>query len=170
MPDTAKQGKTCKVELVMNKLKKTCATGLFFLMGGLILLLGANILLRYCFDSPIAWSNTISRYIYIIIVLVGSAIAYIEEGHARVDVLYNRVGSTVKKLFDFSHYIIIMGLCIIFMVVGTQHAISMWSVHPPIISWLPIGSIYLSIPLFAFLTFLYLLKSMISLFSTRSTS
>jgi len=168
MPETEKKGGGDWVAIAMNKVSSTCGITLLILMCGLILLLGINIFLRYIFDSPIAWSNTISRYIYIIIALVGSAIAYTQQGHARIDILYDRVGPNTKKLFDFCHYLIMMVLCIIFMVVGTQHALSMWPVHPPIIPWLPIGSIYLSIPIFSFLIFLYLLKKMISLFSARS--
>lgn len=168
MPDTEKCGLRGWVEGVMNKVSSTCGITLMVLMCAMILLLGVNIFLRYCFDSPIAWSNTISRYIYIIIALLGSAIAYTQQGHARIDILYNRVGPNTKKVFDFFHCVIMIALCIIFMVVGSQHAIIMWPVHPPIIPWLPIGSIYLSIPIFSFLIFLYLLKKMISLFSTRS--
>jgi TRAP-type C4-dicarboxylate transport system permease small subunit len=168
MPEAEKKGIGYWVSTVMNKLSSACGVTLLVLMCGMILLLGINIFLRYVFDSPIAWSNTISRYIYIIIALVGSAIAYTQQGHARIDVLYDRVGPKTKKVFDFCHYVIMMIMCAIFMVVGTQHAIKMWPVHPPIIPWLPIGSIYLAIPIFSFLIFLYLLKKMISLFSARS--
>jgi TRAP-type C4-dicarboxylate transport system permease small subunit len=168
MPEIEKKGLGYWVATIMNKVRSTCGVTLLILMCGLILLLGVNIFLRYIFDSPIAWSNTISRYIYIIIALVGSAIAYTEQGHARIDVLYDKVGPKTKKAFDFTHYTIMMILCVIFMVAGSQHVMSMWPVHPPIIPWLPIGSIYLAIPIFSFLIFLYLLKKMISLFSPRS--
>ena len=168
MPETEKKGLGAWVASAMNNVSKTCGITLLILMCGLILLLGVNIFLRYVFDSPIAWSNTISRYIYIIIALVGSAIAYTQQGHARIDVLYDRVGPKTKKAFDFTHYVIMMILCVIFIFAGSQHAMTMWPVHPPIIPWLPIGSIYLAIPIFSFLIFLYLLKKMISLFSARS--
>ena len=168
--ETVKSKSIDWIDSIMNGVKSVSGSFLFLLMIGLIGLLGTNIVLRYWFDSPISWSNTISRYIYIVIVLVGSAIAYIDDGHARVDVIYDRVGPKTRKLFDLVHCVIIMGLCIVFMIIGTKHAISMWSVHPPIISWFPVGSVYLSIPLFAFLVFLYLLKKLISLFNTRSIS
>ncbi|MGX9419208.1 TRAP transporter small permease [Vibrio sp. WJH972] len=168
--DTGKYDIGRWVDVIMNRVKSASGSVLFLLMVGLIALLGTNIVLRYWFDSPISWSNTISRYIYIVIVLVGSAIAYIDDGHARVDILYDRVSPKARKVFDFIHCLIMIALCLIFMVIGTEHAISMWSVHPPIISWFPIGSVYLSIPLFAFLIFLYLLRKLISLFSPRSIS
>ncbi|MGJ8581717.1 MAG: TRAP transporter small permease [Psychromonas sp.] len=168
MPETEAKGIGGWVATIMKKISNTCGVTLLILMCGLILLLGINIFLRYFFDAPIAWSNTISRYIYIIIALVGSAIAYTQQGHARIDILYDRVGPKTKKLFDFCHYVIMMTLCVIFMVVGIQHVLTMWPVHPPIIPWLPIGSIYLAIPVFSFLIFIYLLKKMITLISTRS--
>lgn len=170
MPDIEKEMLSGKIENAMNKISRLCSVTLLVLMCGLILLLGLNIFLRYSFDSPIAWSNTISRYIYIIIALIGSAIAYTQNGHARIDILYDRVGPTTKKVFDFLHYIVMMTLCVIFIVVGSQHVATMWPVHPPIISWLPIGSIYLAIPIFSFLIFLYLLAKMIAIFSKRKAS
>jgi len=170
MPEAKSKGLGEQVESVMNKISNICGITLLVLMCGLILLLGANIFLRYSFDSPIAWSNTLSRYIYIIIALIGSAIAYTQNSHARIDVLYQRVGPTTKKVFDVLHYVVMMVLCVIFMVVGGQHTATMWPVHPPIIPWLPIGSIYLAIPIFSFLIFLYLLTKLILIFSKRSAS
>jgi len=170
MPEKDSKGIAQQLENVMNKVSSVCGITLLVLMCGLILLLGVNIFLRYSFDSPIAWSNTLSRYIYIIIALVGSAIAYTQNSHARIDVLYQRVGPTTKKIFDALHYVIMMVLCVIFMVVGGQHTATMWPVHPPIIPWLPIGSIYLAIPIFSFLIFLYLLTKLMLLFSKRSAS
>ncbi len=163
MPHPARHLLAQRVNTLMNQLKTASSFMLFVMMAGLILLLGTNILLRYCFDSPIAWSNTISRYAYIFIVLVGSGVAYIEEGHARIDLLYDRVGPGLKRIFDLLHCLIMMAVCLGFIIMGFKHALSMWSVHAPIIPWFPVGAVYLSIPLFAVLIFLYLLKKLLSL-------
>ncbi|WED22568.1 TRAP transporter small permease [Vibrio sp. JC009] len=164
MSTTPKFAVITSIDKAMNRLQTVCGNTIFLLLGGLIVLLGANILLRYSFNAPIAWSNTVSRYAYIYIVLIGSAIAYLKDGHARVDFFYDKASPRVKKLFDFIHCLIMMSVCVIFIVMGSQHAISMWAVHAPIIPWLPVGLVYLSIPLFALLVFLYLLKKLISLF------
>jgi len=170
MPNIKEAVSDNKIELITNKMNNLCGRILLVSMCFLIILLGVNIFLRYLFDSPIAWSNTISRYIYIIIALVGSAIAYTQQGHARIDILYNRVGPTTRKVFDLIHCVIMMALCIIFFVVGGEHVATMWPVNPPIIPWLPVGSIYLAIPVFSLLIFFYLLSKIISIFNKRSVS
>lgn len=147
----------------MDKLKNAGNLLLFVLMVGLILVLGTNIVLRYFFDSPLAWSNTVSRYAYIFIVLVGSGIAYIEGGHAQIDLIYNRVHDRVKFIFNLSHYIIMIGVCLILIVMGLKHSILMWPVHAPIIPWFSVGIVYLSIPFCALLILLFLIKKILEL-------
>ncbi|MEX1326703.1 MAG: TRAP transporter small permease subunit, partial [Desulfobacterales bacterium] len=46
------------------------------LLIGLTLLLGASIAMRYFMGQPIPWANAVARYVYIYIVLIGSAISY----------------------------------------------------------------------------------------------
>jgi len=147
----------------MDKLKIACNLFVFILMIGLISVLGVNIVLRYFFDSPIAWSNTASRYAYIFIVLVGSGIAYIEGSHAQIDLVYDKVPAKVKFFFNLSHYIIMTGVCLLLIVKGVAHSISMWGVHAPIIPWFSVGIVYLSIPLCALLILFLLIKKILEL-------
>ena len=147
----------------MNRLKIASDLLVFILMIGLTFVLGVNIVLRYFFNNPIAWSNTASRYAYIFIVLVGSGISYIEESHAQIDLIYERASRNLRFIFDLSHYIIMSGVCLLFIVKGMMHAISMWGVHTPIIPWFSVGIVYLSIPLCALLILLFLLKKMVEL-------
>ncbi len=147
----------------MDKLKIASNYFLFVLMVGLILVLGVNIVLRYFFDNPIVWSNTAARYAYIFIVLVGSGVSYIEGGHAQIDFIYDRAHKRLKFIFDLFHCIIMIGICLILIVIGLKHSISMWPVHPPIIPWFSVGIVYLSIPLCAFLILLFLIKKILEL-------
>lgn len=160
---TTKETIAAIVGSVMEKLKNTSNLFLFVLMAGLILVLGANIVSRYFFNSPIAWSNTASRYAYIFIVLVGSGIAYIEGGHAQIDFVYEKAPARLKFIFDLLHCIIMTGVCILFIIMGLKHSISMWPVHAPIIPWFSVGIIYLSIPICALLILFFLIKKMLEL-------
>ncbi|MDA3791572.1 MAG: TRAP transporter small permease subunit [Desulfobacula sp.] len=147
----------------MDKLKSASNFFLFVLMVGLILILGVNIVLRYLFDNPIAWSNTASRYAYIFIVLVGSGVSYIEGGHAQIDFIYDRAHTRLKFIFDLFHCIIMIGVSLVLIVMGLKHSISMWPVHTPIIPWFSVGIVYLSIPLCALLILLCLIKKALEL-------
>lgn len=128
------------------------------LLVGMGLLLGMNIILRYFFQHPIPWANILGRYAYIHIVLFGTAISYIEGGHAQIDVVYQRVSGRTRLIFDVIHYLVMLFLCLVLTVVGFRHVVSAWHVHPPIMAAIPMGAVYLAVPLFAVVTILYLFQ------------
>ncbi len=141
----------------------TASTNLFLLivMVGLSLILGANIALRYLFGEPIRWSNVVSRYAYIYIVLLGTAISYIEGSHAMIDFVYDAVPRKGKAIFDFLHYIIMIFLCILLIVIGMKHVINMWHVNSPVLTSFPMGIVYLSVPICAVIMLVFLVKKII---------
>lgn len=160
---TIRQTASRVVGSIMDKIKKASSNFLFVLMAGLICVLGANIVLRYFFHNPIAWSNTASRYAYIFIVLVGSGIAYIEGRHAQIDIIYEKAHPWVKLVFDIAHCTIMIGLCFVLIFEGMKHSLSMMPVHAPIIPWFSVGIVYLSIPLCGLLILLFLIKKALEL-------
>jgi TRAP-type C4-dicarboxylate transport system permease small subunit len=133
------------------------------LLIGLTLLLGASIAMRYFMGQPISWANAVARYVYIYIVLIGSAISYLLAGHATIESAYNIMPKGVKLIFDLAHYLIVMGLSLILIVKGTKYAIGMWGVHSPVLAFFSMGFVYLSVPISFIIIFLYLLRKTIGL-------
>lgn len=130
---------------------------------GMGLVLGVSIVLRFFFDQPVAWSNTITRYAYIHIVLLGAAVSYIEGSHAQIDVIYQRVPAKVKIVFDFVHYGAMLFLCLVLTVMGAKHVATMWHVHSPILIGFPLGAVYLAVPLCAVVMMIYIFQLMAGL-------
>jgi TRAP-type C4-dicarboxylate transport system permease small subunit len=145
-----------KIETVSNAFMVT-------LLIGLTLLLGASIAMRYFVGQPISWANAVARYVYIYIVLIGSAISYLLAGHATIESAYSIMPKGVKFIFDLAHYLIVMGLSVILVVKGTKYAIGMWGVHSPVLSFFSMGIVYLSVPISFIIIFLYLLRKTIGL-------
>jgi TRAP-type C4-dicarboxylate transport system permease small subunit len=136
---------------------------LFVIMLGMGLVLGANIVLRYVFESPIAWSNVVTRYAYIYIVLLGTAVSYIEGSHAQIDFVYESVSKRTRAFFDLFHYLAMLFMCGLLIVYGIKHVATMWPVHSPAVSFLSMGVVYLSVPLSAALMVIFLLKKILEL-------
>jgi TRAP-type C4-dicarboxylate transport system permease small subunit len=151
------------VKTIVDYLKKASDVSLFIIMTGMGLVLGANIALRYLFNQPLNWSNTISRYAYIYIVLLGTAVSYIEGQHASIDFVYDAAPKRLKIWFNFCHYLVMMFLCAVLIIVGTQHSIAMWHVSAPILPWLPVGIVYLSVPVCASVMLVFLIQKMFEL-------
>jgi TRAP-type C4-dicarboxylate transport system permease small subunit len=161
--DKTKRLSGATFDLILEKIKTISNTFLTILLIGLTLLLGASIAMRYLLGQPISWSNAVARYIYIYIVLIGSAISYMLEGHAVIESFYNIMPRGVKMVFDLAHYLIVMGLSLILIVRGTKYAIGMWGVHSPVLTFFPMGIVYLAVPICFVIIFLYLLRKTIGL-------
>lgn len=151
------------LDALLNKIISGINGALFLILLAMGLVLGTNIILRYLFESPISWSNVITRYAYIYIVLLGTAISYIEGGHAQIDFVYNSVSKRKKAFFDLLHYLTMMFLCIILIVFGMKHVMTMWPVHSPVVNALSMGVVYLSVPISAAVMAIFLIKKILEL-------
>jgi len=148
-------------DLILEKIKTVSNVFLTILLVGLTLLMGASITMRYFWDQPISWSNAIARYLYIYIVLIGSAVSYMLDGHATIESFYYKMPESIKKLFDLIHYIVVMGLSGLLIVNGTKYAIGMWGINSPVLMNFSMGIVYLAVPIGFLIIFLYLLKKII---------
>jgi TRAP-type C4-dicarboxylate transport system permease small subunit len=153
-------------DLILEKITNLSNLLMIVLLVGLTLLLGASIGMRYFLCQPISWANAVSRYAYIYIVLIGSAISYLLEGHATIESFYNLMPRRIKMLFDWAHCLIVMGLSVILVVKGFRYAISMWGVHSPVMPFFSIGIVYLSVPISFLIIFLYMLRKSLGLADT----
>ena len=147
----------------LEKIKATSNIILIILLLGLTLLLGISIAMRFFLGQPISWSNAVARYIYIYIVMIGTAISYMLDGHASIESFHNIMPSKIRLTFDLAHYIIMMSLSAILVVKGIKYAVSMWGVHSPVLSFFSMGIIYLAVPICFSIIFLYLLRKLIRL-------
>ncbi len=150
-------------DLILEKIKTLSNLLLIILLIGLTLLLGASIAMRFFLGQPISWANAIARYVYIYIVLIGSAVSYLLEGHAAIESFYNLMPRHIKMAFDLAHYLIVMGLSVILVAKGSKHVMSMWRVNSPVLSHFSMGIVYLSVPICFFIIFLYMLRKTIGL-------
>lgn len=156
------------LENVVQLAKKIANAYMLLLFIGMGLILGLNIVLRYAFHAPISWSSVVSRYAYIHIVLLGTAVSYLEGGHAQIDMIYERVSAKTRVIFDLLHYGVMLFLCAILTVYGYEHVVSMWQVHPPIIPWLSMGVVYLVVPAFAIIMVLYIFQQLAAMKRRKS--
>ncbi|MCP3887739.1 MAG: TRAP transporter small permease [Desulfobulbaceae bacterium] len=150
-------------EKVVRVTKSISCFYISVLLIGMGLILAASIILRFFFDQPIAWSNTITRYAYIHIVLLGAAVSYIEGSHAQIEVFYERASDRLKLVFDLVHYSAMLFLCLVLTVMGAKHVVSMWHVHSPILVHFPIGVVYLAVPLCAVIMMIFIFQQLIRL-------
>ena len=54
-----------------------------------VLIVFIQIIMRYFFNTSLAWSEELSRYIFIWQVWLGSSIAFVDDQHIRVDLIFS---------------------------------------------------------------------------------
>jgi len=145
-----------------NAIEKVFNVIIFVELAGTMLVLGANVATRYLFNYSIVWSNNLSRYAYIFIVLLGTAVSYKLGLHAVISVAHNAVPKPVKKIFDIVHYAVMIFLSVILIVPGIQHVINMWPVNDPMLNF-SVGIIYIGVPLSALAILLFVVSQLVGL-------
>lgn len=152
---------------ILTNIYKICEIIMGLFQSCLILLIGLSLLLMNTIGQPIGWSNAVGRYIYIYIVLIGSAVAYVKGEHPTINFLYERMGNRLRTIFDLINYFIVMAFSVLMIIFGLKHSIKMWPIMSPVISFFSMGIVYLSVPLSFSIIFIYLLKTTIKLINDR---
>lgn len=77
----------CKIE--------RCASLVLFVI--IMLVMTAQVIMRYCFNDPITWSEEFCRYCYVWIVWIGCATCASHREHTRIPVLYDKLPPKAQK-------------------------------------------------------------------------
>lgn len=109
-----------KTNAVLVKIQYFIMANLFILM---ILLMLAQVFFRYFLEIPLAWSEEVSRYVFIVVTYVGASIAIAESSHIEINVLeyiLSKVISSsvlrqqIKNKIDFFKNIITLMISLLF--------------------------------------------------------
>src|SRR5688572_18774341 len=74
----------------------------------LVLLMAANVLLRYLFRIGSVWSQELEWHLMVPLVLFGMSYGILRDGHLRVDILYVRFGARRRLWIDFVAAVLLM--------------------------------------------------------------
>lgn len=117
------------------------------LLAAIIILCFSNTLMRYLFNSPIVWSEELTRYMSVWLAIVGSAATVRVDGHTALDILQGLVKNRKVKaaLFILTRVIVVVILVGLFPV----GIVAMQTLGRSIASStrLPMWVLYLSFPL-----------------------
>lgn len=135
---------------IMNTIICQVLVAMFTLMVVVIFL---QVIFRYVFNAPLAWSEEVGRYLFIWTTFMGASVGFYYNKHIRVVALTEfmkniRCRSAILLLCDII-CLIFIGL---FFTEGARVTYRVWSMGQVgnAATWLPIGLVYLSIPLSSF--------------------
>ena len=65
----------------------------------MVIIMVYQVILRYVFSNPNAWSEELARYLFILNVMLAAAIAVRRNSHMQIDILINLFSERVKHIF-----------------------------------------------------------------------
>ena len=67
-----------------------------------------QVLFRFVIESPLSWSEEVSRYLFVWIVWIGSALVMAEKGHVGIDILIRKFSPAWQRFMEIFIYLIFL--------------------------------------------------------------
>jgi len=132
-------------------------------MSVMLVVIFAQVVLRYLFNWTPEWSEELARYLFVWVVFIGSALIMGESGHLAVQFVPNHfkgtaVGNVLKIVINLSGYVFILLL----LVQGAKMTqVMTFQISPGL--EIPMSWVYSVIPLSAVLMLLYLARDTVQI-------
>lgn len=99
---------------VSNALENTLKILSILALCSMILLVFFNAILRYFFDSGIAWSEEFARICFVYMIFLGIVLVAKERGHLTVDIVVSALPAGYQVFFLFlADILVLISLCLI---------------------------------------------------------
>ena len=94
-----------------------------------------NVVLRYVFNSGIAVSEELSRWLFVWLTFLGATVALKENGHLGSDMLVSRLGRTGKRVCMGLSQLLMLA-CTVMLFQGSLAQVKInWDVEAPVTGW-----------------------------------
>lgn len=100
-------------------------------MAMMVVMVFANVVLRYVFNSGITVSEELARFCFLWLIFVGSVVAMRERGHLGVDSLIARLPRSGKVLFVLISNALMLWVCYLFFVGSWRQTVVGWGTLKP---------------------------------------
>jgi TRAP-type C4-dicarboxylate transport system permease small subunit len=115
------------------------------LLGAMALMVFGNVALRFLTDHSILWAEEASRYAMVWLTFIGAGPVLRYGGHIGIDTLEQMLPRFAPVVRGIIFALLAMFFCVM-IVVGVRYALLTWAQTTPVLQ-LPIGAIYLAMPL-----------------------
>ncbi|MGI5948809.1 TRAP transporter small permease [Peptoniphilus sp.] len=133
-----------------------------------VIIVFTQVIMRYFFNSSLSWSEELSRYIFIWQVWLGTSIAFVDDQHINVDLIYQLVKSKKgHKILDTIRYTVWLIFNLYLVKIGFELIASM-SARNALSSGMriPLAYVYVVLPISAILLSIRIIDKLIDIFKT----
>ena len=97
----------------------------------MVVLVFGNVVLRYAFNSGIAISEELSRWLFVWLTFLGAIVALREHGHLGTEALVSRLGPLGRKTCLVIGYVLMLGCCWLLFKGSLEQTRINWDVSAP---------------------------------------
>lgn len=99
---------------IVDSLFKLLELAMVLLLGGMVVMVFGNVVLRYGFNSGIVWSEEMSRYLFVWLTFTGAVVTFREQAHLGVETLVRTFGRQGRTICMLASNVIICFLACVF--------------------------------------------------------
>ncbi|WDF34042.1 TRAP transporter small permease [Arthrobacter agilis] len=154
---------------------RTIKKGLDLLLAGicallftaLVVLVCWQVFTRFVLNAPSAFSEELATYCFVWLVLFGAALVFGENGHMAMDFVKNRFPQRLQMAADILIQLCVLTFAALVMVRGGMSSASLaWTQATGSIQ-IPLGYLYLALPISGVLIIFYSLFSIVQIIQLR---
>lgn len=140
-----------------EKLYKTLKFICFLLMLAMVSVIFLQVVSRYLFSNSLSWSEELGRYLFVWMTFLGAALAFREKMHVSLDMLIERLPSSLRKICLSVGYIaMILFICV--LIYGGYRFVAKGSQQISAAMQIPMIYVYLVLPVGGALILFYVIR------------
>ena len=151
-----------KILAIMDEICLKIAAALFFIIFAISIV---EIMLRSFFGFSLLWTMDLCTLLASWTILLGAASTLHRADHLVVDFLVNKMNVMKRTIFRFIASILILVFLVILVYNGIYVSILKMDIYYTSLRW-PSGFAYLALPVFAFISSLFMIERIIGLAAT----
>ncbi len=113
----------------VGKINETVGRAVAWLTSALVLLVCADVLMRYFFNTTAAWVMELEWHLFAFIFLLGAAYAFKHDRHVRVDLFYDRFSPRDQAWVNLvGGLVFLLPWCMILIYVSFQYTLGSYQI------------------------------------------
>ncbi|WP_096199590.1 TRAP transporter small permease [Bacillus sp. FJAT-45350] len=131
----------------------------------MVCLISLQIITRLIFNTSFFWTDELARYLMISIIFLGASLAFQYGSHISIDLIFNRISKGSQKIMQTIVALLCITLLVVLVYKGFELVnITMVQRSPGLL--IPMGYIYMVIPISAILQILNIIDITINFWKT----
>ncbi len=134
------------IDKIYVMLQKIIKYAVAILLVGMVITVFSNVVSRYFLKAAIAWSEEVSRFMFIWVVFLSAFLAYVNDEHLGLDILSKKLPEKIGQVVAILCDIIVIYALYLITYGGQDLAVQSWTWLSPATSF-SYGIVYLVVPI-----------------------